>query len=59
MKQGTLYEVATPIANLDDIIARAVDVLSKIEVIECEDTRKSRVLPQHWNISIIYTLWAT
>jgi len=38
---GTLFVVATPIGNLDDISARARDVLSKADVVAAEDTRRA------------------
>ena len=48
---GTLYLVATPIGNLQDITFRAVDVLRTAGVIACEDTRHTRKLLNHLGIA--------
>ncbi|NKQ12211.1 16S rRNA (cytidine(1402)-2'-O)-methyltransferase [Pseudomonas sp. SST3] len=48
---GTLYVVATPIGNLEDISARALRVLAEVALIAAEDTRHSARLMQHFGIS--------
>lgn len=47
---GTLYIVATPIGNLEDISARALRVLGEVPVIAAEDTRHSKKLLNHFGI---------
>ena len=47
---GTLYVVATPIGNLEDMSARAVRVLSEVVLIAAEDTRHSATLLRHFGI---------
>lgn len=47
---GTLYVVATPIGNLDDISARALRTLREVALIAAEDTRHSARLMQHFGI---------
>jgi 16S rRNA (cytidine1402-2'-O)-methyltransferase len=48
---GTLYVVATPIGNLEDVTFRALRVLREVTVIAAEDTRRTARLLQHYSIS--------
>ncbi len=50
MSSGKLYIVATPIGNLKDISYRAVETLQEVDFIACEDTRKTKVLCNFYNI---------
>lgn len=50
METGTLYIVATPIGNLEDITFRAVRILKEVSIVFCEDTRTTRVLFNKYDI---------
>lgn len=48
---GKLYLVATPIGNLGDLSARALETLRAVGFVACEDTRHSRVLLEHFGLA--------
>ncbi len=52
---GTLYIIATPIGNLEDLSPRAMRMLGEVDLIAAEDTRHTRKLLSHFEISTSLT----
>lgn len=55
---GTLYIIATPIGNMEDITYRALRTLQEVELLLCEDTRVTRHIYSHYQIPLPPRLWA-
>jgi 16S rRNA (cytidine1402-2'-O)-methyltransferase len=50
IEKGSLYIVATPIGNLGDVTYRAIETLGKVHIVAAEDTRRSRILLNHYQL---------
>lgn len=52
MKTGILYVIATPIGNLADLTFRALETLKSVDMVLCEDTRVTKKLLEHYEVSV-------
>lgn len=55
---GTLYLLATPIGNMEDISFRVVRILGEVEALACEDTRMTRRIFERYNIPSPRTIFS-